>query len=381
MMSQHIFSRVYQMRTCPSAHLGVLVGSCAAGTHTWVTGYNYDSDTASFLPIAFRYVSGWTEYSSGITTPTDVWPRSIGAADSTHVWAVSASGSNIDLRSQIYFWGGSSWTLVDDVTVVSGTGYAYSWFDVAVVSDSDVWVLGYYQAYNLPFHVRHWNGSVWEWVTIPDASASMMNYMSGIAATASDVWAVGNAAYYFGVEPRSWHQLAVPWVGGGSAYVGDYGEFFHAWMMDSTHVFCCGYIQTGTATFSPQTVPDVKWYNGTTWSTLGTLPSIPVAYPSSAALSGIHGVSDSDLWVCGGSNTADYAASVALLYHWDGSDWTDYSPTAYLGPDRYVYLQSVVAHATNDVWAVGVVTCDDEKSHVYTLHWNGTTWTERPIPA
>ncbi len=58
--------------------------------------------------------------------------------------------------------------------------------------------------------------------------------------------------------------------------------------------------------------------------------------------------------------------------HWDGAAWT-ITPTANPAPGAN-QLKKVIALSTNDVWSVG------GHGQSYTLHWNGSAWSQIPLP-
>ena len=69
---------------------------------------------------------------------------------------------------------------------------------------------------------------------------------------------------------------------------------------------------------------------------------------------------------------------VYILMHWDGTIWSVVNGP----PVNSSALSSVKAFATDDVWAVGYKDYDNTHgtSATFTLHWDGTTWSEIPSP-
>ncbi len=110
---------------------------------------------------------------------------------------------------------------------------------------------------------------------------------------------------------------------------------------------------------SPLTALVDRW-DGTEWYE-DTLPALS----GSSQLSGVSGVSATDVWAVG---TTD--APSALVLHWDGSSWT-LVPTPVT--DGTAWLESVDEINAADVWAAGVVVVGGVNSALVE-HWDGSTW-------
>src|SRR5207302_1808527 len=94
-------------------------------------------------------------------------------------------------------------------------------------------------------------------------------------------------------------------------------------------------------------------------------------------LYGVSAVSSNDVWAVGyyGNGNPYYT----LTEHWNGSAWSIVpSPSPGQADNR---LYGVAAVSANDVWAVGWCSgCGAELTHPVSLHWNGATWSEVPMP-
>jgi hypothetical protein len=86
-------------------------------------------------------------------------------------------------------------------------------------------------------------------------------------------------------------------------------------------------------------------------------------------------ISHNDAWAVGNSILPN---DVYILMHWDGTSWSLVNGP----PAKSSVLVSVKAFATDDVWAVGYKDYDYNQftSSTFTLHWDGTTWSEIPSP-
>src|SRR5439155_15535056 len=88
-------------------------------------------------------------------------------------------------------------------------------------------------------------------------------------------------------------------------------------------------------------------------------------------------ISHNDAWAVGYSLSLDIG-DVYILMHWDGTSWSLVNGP----PANSSVLLSVKAFATDDVWAVGYKDFDinQNTSSTFTLHWDGTAWSEVPSP-
>ncbi|MFO0648072.1 MAG: hypothetical protein U0326_17670 [Polyangiales bacterium] len=88
--------------------------------------------------------------------------------------------------------------------------------------------------------------------------------------------------------------------------------------------------------------------------------------PGNATLFGVWGASANDVWAVGG----DVNASTGVLWHYNGTAWTNETIPSGLGGQ--VILYKVWGTAANDAWVVG--------SNGTTLHYNGSAWSQVSIP-
>jgi hypothetical protein len=116
--------------------------------------------------------------------------QGVSATSATDAWAV---GLSLDPQSRyktlVLHWNGSTWSQSSAPAVATdGTKLTA----VAAVSGTDVWAAGVYNTpadYDHPLILR-WNGSSWSRQTLPSFGRNVYT-LDGLAATASDVWAVG----------------------------------------------------------------------------------------------------------------------------------------------------------------------------------------------
>ena len=106
-------------------------------------------------------------------------------------------------------------------------------------------------------------------------------------------------------------------------------------------------------------------WNGTSWSLVDGPPV------SNSSLSSVKALSSNDVWAVGYKHFDRNAnTSSTFTLHWDGTTWSEIpSPNVTTG---FNMLSGVDGVAPNDVWAVG--------GSDLTMHWDGTAWTEVPTP-
>src|SRR5439155_949177 len=171
---------------------------------------------------------------------------------------------------------------------------------VSALAENDVWAAGV--SYNTERTlgstlIEHWNGSQWSVVPSPNPS-SFVNRINAVAAvSANDVWAVG------------------------------------------------------TAPTSTDTVLILHW-NGTAWSVVPNptngipLTNVPNIRPEGGHLLAAAAVTSNDVWATG------YSELGTLAEHWDGTSWSIVQTPDIRGGEP-LFLPSVVALNSNNVWAVG----------------------------
>src|SRR5713101_5611054 len=113
----------------------------------------------------------------------------VASVSATDVWAVGeatdATGRQLTLTEH---WNGTAWSVVTapkHVGVLDG---------ITAISTNDVWAVGQFSNASGVFQtlIEHWNGHTWRVVSSPNASTHN-NFLNGVtAASASDIWAVGD---------------------------------------------------------------------------------------------------------------------------------------------------------------------------------------------
>jgi hypothetical protein len=296
--------------------------------------------------------------------------NAVAAVSAKDVWAVGCSGACVSPGSLILHWNGKKWSKVaspdpgaglDDLTGVSA------------VSARDVWAVGYAcsvahcgigNVYKTL--VVHWNGKKWSTVASPDPS-TVSNLLYGVTAvSASDVWAAGSATPDVSTKPstslvlhwngRKWSRVHSPTASGASTtlYGVSAASASDVWAVGNDCVGC-GAPGIVAHTFT------MHW-NGTRWSR--------VASPSPSAgnniLFGVSAVRPGDAWAVGDTNAS------ALIVHWNGTKW---SQAASANPgSTFDNLNAVSALSGGDVWAAGLQSSEGPPDNTLTEHRAGGAW-------
>lgn len=243
--------------------------------------------------------------------------------------------------------GTASWRAL---TTPNGQGYSNPLYGIAVLSETDVWVVGETGPNPTNILIEHWDGA--SWTVVPTELAGSLR---GIAAISpNDIWAVG---FTTGAPAQP---LTMHWDGTVWAQVPNPGgQFLHA--------------VAGIASDDVWAVGKEGWYtkamhwDGNEWT------DVPMPELLNSNLYGITAISTNDVWAVG----ADGGQLRTLIMHWDGNNWSQItSPT----PSTRTSLHSVAAVAPDDVWAVGWFDDTIEPERPLTMHWDGNTWTIVPAP-
>jgi hypothetical protein len=201
-----------------------------------------------------------------------------------------------------------------------------------------------------------------QWCVEPAPVSASITLRSAWAASANDVFVVGDGGTMLRRSPTEWTTMAT----------GTTATLKGVWGTSATNIWIVGH--NGT----------VKRWNGSTWTSYSvTTSNVDAIWGSSAndiwlagpatvwhstnggaswttsnlagSLFAISGTGPNDVWVTGEN---------AYLRHWANNRWTTVNPGA--GTSTYF---TVLALATNSVWTT------DFFPNKETLRWNGSTWT------
>jgi hypothetical protein len=215
------------------------------------------------------------------------------------------------------------------------------------------------QQYN---RLEHWTGRVWRRVSVPAAVGTLLQGVSGLAATsADDLWMFdGNRAAHW--SGKHWRIIKIPaWVvisdlsGNIDSTVADFGPR-NLW------VFSGGLNISKLA--APKPTLFFARYDGHRW-TKAWLPGIP---------NEISVVGPADIWTT--AVPANFKGR-SFLMHWNGRSWSKLAmPRPREVPAHFAaHLRNLLAIGPRDVWLQEDVSSGQDilRTHLY-LHWNGRRW-------
>jgi hypothetical protein len=196
---------------------------------------------------------------------------------------------------------------------------------------------------------------------------------SGVAGvTPSLAWAVGERRLGpHGIRPVIERWDGTTWTVVRSAKVGKLTQVFGVAAADVTHAWAVGAANAGL-----HWKPYVEQFDGVSWS------AAPVQSPGprDSSLFGTVAISDDDAWSVGSRTRRTQGRSEALVERWNGTEWRIVRTPRVPHSDDTV-LRSVSAVNSGDAWAVGSAEQDVVRgSRPLVEHWDGASWTIVPTP-
>ncbi|HZF99391.1 MAG TPA: T9SS type A sorting domain-containing protein [Chitinophagales bacterium] len=240
---------------------------------------------------------------------------------------------------------------------------------ISGTSANDVWAVGDYQP--VPWaqdnQILHWNGS--SWIEYPTANLSLSQFSSlwDVAAIAlNNAWAVGS---YAGVGSNA-QPILLRWNGIEWTYENIPNQPFAAFLysidaVSATDIWAAG----GQAGIGPDSCYVIH-YDGSTWNKI----DVPPVGTHDNEFDAIDATGPNDAWGVG--SWRDVGGSHRFLaMHWNGSSWTNTPmPPSMTSAVGYLYDVSIVS--ANEVWAVG----DNLAGGIVVIRWNGTEWVDMTSP-
>lgn len=229
-------------------------------------------------------------------------------------WAVGEFSSGGTPFSFVLHWDGTSWSRSGVSVAASRHGLR----GVAAISPTDVWAIGYTGGGLAPFQslAIHWDGSQWSSVPTPNPSSTRDSLLDVTAISTNDVWALGLYDDTSGVshgftlhwDGNLWNQVSLPDPPGGlpSSYGGIAA-------VSTNDVWMAGAAQP---TGLPGAVPMTAHWNGAQWSYI-TTPN--PGLPQGNALQTIFTIGTNNVWA--GGTASDNNGSHSIVMHWDGAQW------------------------------------------------------------
>ena len=195
----------------------------------WAVGDYFVSSTGRQFPLIERWTRGnWRLVPSPAVGSAGGYLQSVIELSAKNAWAVGGANG----KTLIEHWNGRAWRVVAGSAVGTKGGSAVL-SGIAASSATSIWAVGSVSTvHGLVPLIERWNGSKWRTVTSPDPGGLASNdYLTGVAASRSGVWAVGTSApgniYHtlvLGLVRGKWRQLHSPnpsglgnWLGSVSA--------------------------------------------------------------------------------------------------------------------------------------------------------------------
>ncbi|HEY7264049.1 MAG TPA: hypothetical protein VH589_21520 [Trebonia sp.] len=259
------------------------------------------------------------------------------AITKNNIWAVGPNytrAGHLIYQPFVRHFNGSSWQAI---TLPQGS--TADWVAASAAPANNVWVGGLKNSSISTTVIYRWNGARWASVPLP-----ALTFLQGVAVLAwNNVWAFGTSGT---VAADVFHWNGSRW----QYYIANYVNFIPQGISASAanNVWVSGFAYSG----SKQVVVAYRW-NGTAWHGVSMPhPVFDNAGPTVTA------VSPSNVWI-GWYNTTTTAPAL----HWDGTQWHTVTPPYYANP------LDIVPDGNGGYWfgAQAILT--------------GSTWTMEQVPA
>jgi hypothetical protein len=236
----------------------------------------------------------------------------VSGVSANDVWAVG--GGCYGISPLIEHWTGSTWSLVAGARLGGPDGGDWATLsDVAAISSSNVWAVGYVSSNSGRPLIEHWGGTAWSEVqgaSVPES------YLGALSATGpNDVWAVGGTNAGTNLiehwNGTAWSVFPTPQPAGSS--------LDDVTAISPTNAWAVGTRRASTGA----DVTYVLHWDGNAWS------EVPSPNPSTNAdatneLRGVAALGPNDVWAAGmyENEQTNFHQQRTLVLHWDGSQWS-----------------------------------------------------------
>jgi hypothetical protein len=316
----------------PGTDAGLAGVAALSATSAWAVG-SYHNPQQRTLILRWGG-SAWQQVASPNPGSTADWLEGVAVRSASDAWAVGVQEPGSKPQTLIVHWNGKKWQQVPspDPAGASHQNWLYA---VTAVSASNAWAVGkYFQGGGYHTLVLHWNGSAWRQIT--SSAAKKAGLLDGVAASATQMWAVGvdngDGPVIVRHNGSTWAHANAP-----AGVSGAYGAVAVTSQKDAWAV--------GLDDPSGESLT-ARW-NGSSWQ--------QVASPSPGAdlndLNGVTTTSASNAWAVG-SSLDTIGPTRSLVLHWNGTNWQQ---AATPSPGSvFNILKAVTATSPSNAWAVGV---------------------------
>ena len=205
--------------------------------------------------------------------------------------------------------------------------------------------------------------AVFQLVKTPNPLPTNDELFAVAASSATDIWAVGDTALHFN---------GTKWTGFPTAPIdgqGNTSSLNAVAVVSPTSAWAAGSVND-----NGQVLGSIEHWNGKKWS----LAATPFVSGEDPILFGMTAISATDIWLVGSNIVANTIQP--LFVHYNGSAWTEI-PGPMIQTFGPTVIQSVSALATNDIYAVGWSGFENDNSRTFVEHWNGKQWSVVPSPS
>jgi hypothetical protein len=282
-------------------------------------------------------------------------------------WAVGSNSSQgIANRTLIERFNGSSWSAVSAPNQGSGNN---SLNGVSMIPGAG-WAVGFAQNGHYQPLALHWNGKQWS-VTSSGKFGNDALFTGVDTLAGGSAWAVGFQLTADGTR----HTLIEHTTGGALSTVTSPNDGTSATdntLMGVSGTQATGLWAVGYRVSSTGLKPLVLRYDTTKaspkWVSVSGAGGVPSPGKVESVLTGVNVLSASDVWAVGYYN--DGSAQHPLALHWNGSKWSN-SPIPGAGA-----LRKVTAISSSNVWAAGTYyNASAQLNQTLVVHFDGTAWT------
>jgi hypothetical protein len=362
--------------------------SAIAPDSAWAVGYQAQTTVGPTVTVAEHWNGkSWARVASPDPGPSDNVLDGVSDVARNAAWAVGfyQVGRTARFKTMIAAWNGKTWSKVASPDSPEPDNYL---FDVASVSRSDAWAVGYDQA-SLSSRLRtlllRWNGRTWSRVASPNPGHGSDSLWAVAAQSARSAWAVGNTCVAqchgsrgrFGTlvlhwNGRTWSKVPSPSISGAN-------NLLDGVSADGADVWATGYSCHGSndclSAPSDRRALMLRW-NGHGWS------KVAIPHPGQLnELGGVVATSRTNAWTVGdycvkaskASRCANFERLRTLIMHWNGRKW---SQVASPDPGPAGSLAGVTALPSGEAFATGYycTTSTCSRAHSLILRWDGKHW-------
>ena len=293
--------------------------------------------------------------------------ESVSFVSTDESWAVGNVGqAELANKTLIERFNGSAWSVVPSPNLGTGNNALNS---VSMIPGSG-WAAGYAQSGGFQPLALQWDGTQWSQVQTPALTGNAL--FTGVDTQPDgSAWAAGFQTSATGIRQTlieqesggTWAPVASP--NDGTATTDNSLTAISG--TQDTGLWAVGWRES-PAGLQPLILRYDTTQPSPTWVSVTGAGGVPVPGTIDTVLTGVDVVSASDVWAVG--YYFDGTVDQPLALHWDGSTWTD-TPIPGAGA-----LRKVAEVSPDDVWAAGTVYDGGLQRYMSLVeHFDGTSWT------